>query len=415
MNNFIKLGIFTAAGFLAIVISIIATGSFSFSETYDIYAKFDNISGLTKKSKVKIAGVDIGILKEISLDGSKAKLKLSINKRHILYKNAIASIVSMGIIGTKYIEIIPGDANFGEIKNGDYISIKQSVSLEETLNNITSKLNDAFDNQKTGNLMQNLADAVYALKEFLENIDAQNSNINYAIKNIADISNKIDIIVTRIYNGEGTVGTLINDRQMSEDLKQTVMSVKETADNLNKFIRRGSDLRISWEYLGRYDLKDKRFRNDIGIEIAPNPHKFYYVGISNIGDKNDNSLSETEKENLNSIDALLGFRGEKSEIFAGMIRTKAGIGFGYSFFQPIYAPYKLLQARVTAYNFSREKHGTEINAGIRIGITKWLYAGIMVEDIAYKSSLTPYVKIKIDDKDLASIFGIASIAAVASK
>jgi ABC-type proline/glycine betaine transport system ATPase subunit len=41
----------------------------------NVYAKFDNISGVTKKAKIKIAGVDIGILRGISLEDSQAKLK----------------------------------------------------------------------------------------------------------------------------------------------------------------------------------------------------------------------------------------------------------------------------------------------------------------------------------------------------
>ena len=56
---------------------------------------------------MKIAGVDIGVLKGVSLKDSRANLCLAINKDVVLYENAAASIVSMGIIGTKYIEINP--------------------------------------------------------------------------------------------------------------------------------------------------------------------------------------------------------------------------------------------------------------------------------------------------------------------
>ena len=121
MNNQLKLGLFTAAGFLAIVVSIISTGSFTLKKTYNIYVKFDSISGLTRKAKVKIAGVDIGVLRNVSLDDSKAKLKLSIRKDVVLYKNAFARMVSVGIVGTKYIEIVPGDSSFPELKEGDYL------------------------------------------------------------------------------------------------------------------------------------------------------------------------------------------------------------------------------------------------------------------------------------------------------
>ncbi|OEG69743.1 hypothetical protein ATZ36_07725 [Candidatus Endomicrobiellum trichonymphae] len=62
----------------------------------------------------------------------------------------------------------------------------------------------------------------------------------------------------------------------------------------------------------------------------PDNNKFYYLGITN---SVDNCLvDKDEKEN----DALLGFIiSEKAEIYGGMVKSKAGIGFGYSFF-PIY-------------------------------------------------------------------------------
>jgi hypothetical protein len=115
------------------------------------------------------------------------------------------------------------------------------------------------------------------------------------------------------------------------------------------------------------------------------------------------------------LEALLGFRRRNSEIYGGVLRGKAGIGGGYSFFQPIYDPYKKLQVHANAFDFSRKKHGPQIDVDIRIGVTKWLYAGVAIEDISHKTAVTPYLKLKIDDKDLAALLGIIGVAAVASK
>jgi hypothetical protein len=57
----------------------------------------------------------------------------------------------------------------------------------------------------------------------------------------------------------------------------------------------------------------------------------------------------------------------------------------------------------------------EVDLGVRFGFTKWLYAGVMVEDTLYRSALTPYIKIEINDRDLAALLGIISIAAVATR
>ncbi|MDR3274568.1 MAG: MlaD family protein [Endomicrobium sp.] len=73
MSNQLKLGIFTVTGLFALVILIIAIETFSLEKTYSIYVKFDNISDITRKAKVEIAGIDIGVLKRASLKDSKQK------------------------------------------------------------------------------------------------------------------------------------------------------------------------------------------------------------------------------------------------------------------------------------------------------------------------------------------------------
>ncbi|MDR0723951.1 MAG: hypothetical protein LBF23_02065, partial [Endomicrobium sp.] len=88
---------------------------------------------------------------------------------------------------------------------------------------------------------------------------------------------------------------------------------------------------------------------------------------------------------------------------------------GYSFFSPIYDTYKGLKLNLKVYDFSRKNFGPQIDFGARYGITKWLHAGVSIEDMYYRPSFTPYVRIEIDDQDLAAMLGIISIVAVASK
>ena len=88
MNNKIKLGIFVLAGLAAILVSLVAVGSFSLNKKYTVYVLFDNASGLTKKAKVKIAGVEIGVLRGIDLWDTKARLRLAIRDDVKLYQDA---------------------------------------------------------------------------------------------------------------------------------------------------------------------------------------------------------------------------------------------------------------------------------------------------------------------------------------
>jgi phospholipid/cholesterol/gamma-HCH transport system substrate-binding protein len=424
MNNRLKLGFFTAIGFVAIAVLIIATSAFTFKRTYTVYVKLDNISGLSIKSKIKIAGVDIGILKNITLEDSKAKLTLSINKNVTLYKNALAHIASMGIIGTKYIEIFPGDKNFPVLNEGDFVPAHQTLTFEDTV----YKINRALSDKKYNDTMKNLADAVYSLKTIMASIENQNekivatiSNFNHFSANLADIleqnktdfrdsvasikelSEKMNILIQRIYDGDGTMSKLINDEQMSKDLKMTISSAKEAITTLNNTVNKTGNLHLGWNYTGTYASKNAKYRNDVGLTITPgNSSRFYYAGVSNAAD----SEVEDEKKK-NALDVLLGFRSKKTEIYSGIIKNTPGIGFGYSFFKPTHVNHKMLKTNFDIYNFVRNNRGPEINASIKFGLTSWFYAGFIIEDIAYKASLTPYINIAINDEKLGSFFGIA--------
>ncbi|MDR2436666.1 MAG: hypothetical protein LBD17_01145, partial [Endomicrobium sp.] len=103
------------------------------------------------------------------------------------------------------------------------------------------------------------------------------------------------------------------------------------------------------------------------------------------------------------------------EVYGGVIKGKAGFGVGYSFFEPIWAEFRRLKAYLNVYDWGRDKHGPLFDAGLRVGVTKWLYAGVALEDATYERAITPYIKLEIDDKDLAALLGIITIAAVATK
>jgi phospholipid/cholesterol/gamma-HCH transport system substrate-binding protein len=450
MNNKMKLGLFLTVGILSIMISIIAAGSFSLGRTYRAYAYFNNIIGVTQKAKVKIAGVDIGVLRGVSLENGKARLSLSIDRGVVLYKNASVSIVSSGIIGTKYLEINPGTPDNPEVKDGDVLASKESGSMEDVVNNMVSKLNAALDEftggAKKGNIIENLSDAVKDLKSVMQNISSQNAKIASAISNLNDFSKdlaqisgsskrdlqetaaniriaseKLDILISKLYEGDGMMATLIGDEEVGREVKEAITNAKEavataktTVENISRTLGRAERLRFQWDYAGRYDLKDEKFRNDLGISLIPDKNKFYYVGISNVGDANEEENS-SERHTINRLEALMGFRSEHFEIYGGVMRGTAGGGVGVSFFDPIYEQSRRLQLHFNAYNFGRKKNGPEMNADLRFGFTRWLFAGVAVEDIAYKTAVTPYIKIEIDDKDLASLLGIVSIAAVSTK
>jgi len=134
----ILVGLFILAGFAALLLLALRVSGLTLSsdkESYQIYANFDNIAGLTTKARVSMAGVTIGRVTAIELDRNSftGRVVMQIDKTvNNLPVDSSASILTAGLLGEKYIGIaVGGDDDL--LKNGDTIHDTQSALVLEDL------------------------------------------------------------------------------------------------------------------------------------------------------------------------------------------------------------------------------------------------------------------------------------------
>ena len=134
----IGVGLFLLAGILALLLLALRVSGLSpssSSDSYKLYAYFDNIAGLTVRSKVTMAGVTIGKVTAIDLDRDSftGRVTLQLEKRvDNLPTDSTASILTAGLLGEKYIGLSVG----GEetlLKDGATIHDTQSSLVLEDL------------------------------------------------------------------------------------------------------------------------------------------------------------------------------------------------------------------------------------------------------------------------------------------
>lgn len=100
---------------------------------YTIQAQFDNISGLKSGAPVEIAGVKVGNVKKLYLDGTNAIVDLEIEESVQIRDDDIAAIRTKGIIGDKYIKIIPGGSEDYLSPGSQIIDTESTVEFEEII------------------------------------------------------------------------------------------------------------------------------------------------------------------------------------------------------------------------------------------------------------------------------------------
>ncbi len=124
-------GVFTLLGIAALIFLSVRLGRVEIFPTpgYTLYANFDNIAGLKTGDQVEIAGVKIGKTTGITLKDNRARVAMRINDGVEVDSEAIASVLTSGLIGDKYVSIALGAGD--DLKDGGTIRQTQSAFVLE--------------------------------------------------------------------------------------------------------------------------------------------------------------------------------------------------------------------------------------------------------------------------------------------
>ncbi|HJV91311.1 MAG TPA: MlaD family protein [Holophagaceae bacterium] len=317
---------------------------------------FGQVAGLNPQSQVRVAGVKVGAVRKITLDHGKAKVVLALRPDLPVYKDATASLVSIGILGEKYIELDQGHESAGLMDPGSAIASKTGIGLDnlmETLGEIgkdvkgvtyalnqsiggesgRQKLDEIVDNvrQLTGELRAMAAENRPAiahttanveaitgdLKDRLPKLTAQFEQVGKQLNEllaenrpelkglIADThklaqsfngtAENLKTLTDKINRGEGTVGKLLND-------DTTIKKINEAVDSVNSMLGgfKAMDLRLDMGGSQWVDRHDSRI--GLGIELAPRPDYWYALDLASTP---DGKISESQ-QTVTKIDPVSG-------------------------------------------------------------------------------------------------------------
>ncbi len=134
----VLVGLFMLLGALGLATLAVQISGLSIrdgSDYYTLYADFDNIGSLKARQPVRIAGVTIGSIADITLNQKQftARVSLSINKAYQLPSDTQAMIMTEGVLGAQYITLSPGYES-EVLKEGDQIvETHSALILEEAI------------------------------------------------------------------------------------------------------------------------------------------------------------------------------------------------------------------------------------------------------------------------------------------
>jgi len=131
-------GLFVCAGIGALLILAMKVGNMGSiamgSDSYTLYANFDNIGGLKPRAPVKSAGVVVGRVSSIVFDNNKfnARVEMDLEKKFQFPKDTTASILTSGLLGEQYVGLEAG-GDSANLANADTLKLTQSAVVLEKL------------------------------------------------------------------------------------------------------------------------------------------------------------------------------------------------------------------------------------------------------------------------------------------
>lgn len=436
MNLETKVGAFVLGGLVLMGTAIFLLGDYTFEKRYPLYVTFHDVANLTQNAPVKLSGVEVGQVRDIVLEDSKAKVICSIRKGVDIYRDAEFTIGATGIIGSKYLQIDQGHRPSGILNPGDTVVGIDPTDIQKSITKALASIQKTLDELNTdtgrGTLAENLKDTVANVREMTANlndlVETTKPNLEKAVERSDEITAKLDDLLAKadqmmagLATDKGTVGALIHDKQMKEDVKQTISDVKQAADTAKDMLGRLNQFHIYWNYDWRYEHQIRTSRADIGLRIEPRPGRYYYVGGANLGNVSDMPKEGPDYAQKNRVDALLGFYAPWYDVGVGVLRSGGGARLTLTpFYQnPIGKRFSLVGQ---AYDFGRNRvvesklfNKPEYDVGILARINRFFGVGARVEDLAETKRYQSWLNVTFEDKDIAYLFGMASFGAAGTK
>jgi phospholipid/cholesterol/gamma-HCH transport system substrate-binding protein len=204
---------------------------------YNLIAGFESLKELKEGDEVRMAGVKVGEVERTRLAGRRAEAVLRISHNVRIKSDATASIIMAGLIGTNYIGIDLGTEAAPDLPDGAEIRTKTTPDLNAVMSQIGElgkKLEGAIGN--LGEAFGGDGKGGPGIVQKVDQLITENrENIQKTTANLQSITDKVN-------KGEGTLGKLVNDQTLHNEVIATLDEIKKGAADAKSFIANAQSL-----------------------------------------------------------------------------------------------------------------------------------------------------------------------------
>jgi phospholipid/cholesterol/gamma-HCH transport system substrate-binding protein len=435
----------------------ITSNQAGFGKYTEYQTVLDDATGIVEKTPIKVAGINAGRIKRIRLQGNKALVEFEMKDDIKMTPNSRLNVKSVGFLGDKYLDINLGEPTPKRLEEGSLVPSEVAGGLDtigkdagamikeikEVAILIKESLKEADGSNRLEKITGNIKDLTASLKrvmeknegkvdEIVENIKLMTEQLQFEtdrlqkdslmadLTKIGPILDKTDKAVTDlkdiiadVKDGKGTVGKLLRDDAVVDQVSQTLSSVNRLVNRINNIeadigLSTGANTRLGGDT--RFDL-----------DIYPAPERFFRIGVVtndygpqleeeketctsvNGGAENCTETRKINKSNF-KFNLQIGRRIQRLGIRAGIIESTGGVGIDYFF------PDWGIRTGMEVFDYQKDA-GPSVRLLSEIKIWNVLFARVAGEDLISKdgnASATISLGLRFNDQDLAALIGLVA-------
>jgi phospholipid/cholesterol/gamma-HCH transport system substrate-binding protein len=211
-----------------------------FEEQYPYVSYFSYAVGLKVGDPVRIAGVNVGKVREISIEDHRVRIDFYVNREDSLREDSIAQIRQTNMLGGVFLGLDFGSEQSRILPPGSTVVSRDSTNIDQLISNLDRNqdrflrpLGDLVDESR-----EPLAATISRLEKIVAKIDEGEGTLGRLVNNptlyeeMASASIRLNRLLARFDNGGGSLGKLLEDPSLYDNLNQTMLNLTALSEQI---------------------------------------------------------------------------------------------------------------------------------------------------------------------------------------
>jgi phospholipid/cholesterol/gamma-HCH transport system substrate-binding protein len=246
MSREVRVGLFLVVAFLILIALFELLGKETiFARMVEYKTSFKAIPSLRLGDPVRLAGVDVGNVRDIRVIGARVEVTIRVKPGTPIKTDSIATIKLTSLLGTNFVDLTFGSPSAQVAPPGSFLQSAEPPDL----NTLLARLNDAAGevqvlvkqvNEGMGKSLEPLTSTFQSMDRIAKQIEKGQGTLGKLIasdglyQEMQGIATNMNKVSQQLARGEGTLGKLVNDDTLYKDLRSLTADLKVASQGLSR-------------------------------------------------------------------------------------------------------------------------------------------------------------------------------------